>query len=87
MEPCVTFSGIKVEIFDSYALVYICLHLSSDWYTLVYTRLVTRLHLSIFLYIHLWLVYIRLHSSKFVYLFILFILFLFKSLFTIGTQN
>ena len=30
MRPCVTFSGIKVKIFDSSTLVYICLHSSSD---------------------------------------------------------
>ena len=46
MGPCVTFSGIKLKILDSATLVYICLHFSSDSSTLVYTRLVIRLHLS-----------------------------------------
>ena len=40
----VTFSGIKENIFDLSALVYIYLHSSSDLSTLVYTRLMTRLH-------------------------------------------
>ena len=53
MRPCVTFSGIKVKIFD----------LS----TLVYTRLGTRLHSSAFVYIRLWLVYICLHSYSLVW--------------------
>ena len=42
------------------------LHLSSDSSTLVDIRLVTRLHSPTFIYIRLWLVYIRLHSSKLV---------------------
>ena len=65
--PFVTFSAIKVKVFDSSTLVYICLHSSSDSSTLVYTRLVTCLHLSTFLYIRLWLVYIHLHLSTFVF--------------------
>ena len=56
MGPCVTFSGIKVKIFDLPTLVYICLHLPSDLSTLVYIRLVTCLHWSTFVYICLWLV-------------------------------
>ena len=67
MRPRVTFSGIKVEIFDSSTLIYIRLHSSSDTSTLVYIRLVTRLHSSTFVYIRLWLVYIRLHSSTLVW--------------------
>ena len=56
MGQCVTFSGIKENFFHSSTLV--------KW--LAYTRLVTRLHLSTFVYICLWLVYIRLHSPTFV---------------------
>ena len=47
---CITFSGIEENNYDSSTLVYICLHLSSDFTTLVYIRL--------------WLVYISLHSSS-----------------------
>ena len=60
------FSGIKVKLFYSSTFVYICLHSSSDWSTLVHIRLVTRLHSSTFIFISLWLVYIRLHSSTLV---------------------
>ena len=49
-EPCVTFSGIKENNYDSSTFVNISLHLSSDSTTLVY--------------ICLWLVYISLHSSS-----------------------
>ena len=42
MGPRVTFSGIKEKRFDSSALVFICLHSSSDSSTLIYTRLMTR---------------------------------------------
>ena len=45
--------NIKKKFFDSFTLVYICLHSS----TFVYTRLVTRLHSSTF-------VYTRLHLSS-----------------------
>ena len=52
--PCVTFCGIKVKMFDSSTLVYICIHSSSDSSsdssTLVYIRLVTRLQSSKFVY-------------------------------------
>ena len=50
MGPFATFSGIKEKFLDLSALVYICLHSSSDSATLVY--------------ICLWLVYIRLHLSS-----------------------
>ena len=54
----------KKKKFDSSALVYICLHSITESSTLVYTRLVARLHsfsdLSTVVYICLWLVYIRL---------------------------
>ena len=49
-EPCVTFSGIKENNYDSSTLVYNSLHLSSDSTTFNYTRL--------------WLVCISLHSSS-----------------------
>ena len=49
-EPCLTFSGIKENNYDSSKVVNISLHLSSDSTTLVY--------------ISLWLVYISLHSSS-----------------------
>ena len=52
MGPCITFSGIKVNIIDSYTLVYIC-----------YTRQVTRLHLSTLIQS---LVHTRLYLSTFV---------------------
>ena len=53
-----TFINIKKKhFFDSFKLAYIHLHLSSDSSTHVYIRLVTRLHLSTF-------VYTRLHSSR-----------------------
>ena len=65
MGLCITFSRIKKKKkFDSSALVYICLHSITESSTLVYTRLVARLHsfsdLSTVVYICLWLVYIRL---------------------------
>ena len=36
MRPCVAFSGIKVKMFDSSTLVYICLHSSIDSSTLFF---------------------------------------------------
>ena len=55
--------------FDS--LIYICLHSSSDLSTLFYTCLRALLHssgdLSTLVYMRLWLVYICLHSSRFVW--------------------
>ena len=68
MGPCITFSGIKVSIIDSYTLVYICLHSSSDPSTLVHTHLVTCPYSSIFVYICLWLVYTRVHSFTLAYI-------------------
>ena len=50
MWPFFTFSRIKEEFFDSSTPIYICLHSTSDLSALVYTRLVTRLHFSIFVY-------------------------------------
>ena len=50
MGPFATFSEMKEKFFDSSTLVYICLHLASDS--------------STFVYIRLWLVCIRLHSSS-----------------------
>ena len=56
--PCVTFSGIKENFFDSSTLVYVCLHSASDSPTLVYTCLVSPLHWSTLVYTRL--IYTRL---------------------------
>ena len=65
MGPRVTFSGIKETFFDSSTLIYICLHSSKFVKWLVYSRLVTRLHPSTFIYDSSTFVYTcLLHSSS-----------------------
>ena len=71
MRPRVTFSGIKVEIFDLSTLVYIRLHSSSDTsalaYWLVYTRLHSSSDSSTLVYIRVHSTVTRLHPSTLVY--------------------
>ena len=51
MGRCITISGIKERFFDSSTVICICLHSSSsDSSSFVYTRLVTLLHSSVFVF-------------------------------------
>ena len=49
MGPCFTFFGIKEKLFDSFTLVFICIHSSSDSSRLVYTCLHLSSDSSVFL--------------------------------------